>query len=412
MKRSIEDWFTEGIEALAYGKIRRAEKILEQLKKQAPGNLLTIELSGDVARESGNIEEAFEAYRQIADTHNPLSRRAVGYMNLASLHEEQRDVEQALECIGKAIEIYSQLGFDRKRWDAQRYLSEVLLEFGKFSESCSTAQTLLDEIKNHPRRRKFLELAVEVRYQLAESLRFLGRLDESAYHWEKICTLGNKYSWPIELSMGLDGLGVVRQMQGRYEEALKLHNESLEIDRNLRDEEGQSVSLGNLARLHIHLNQWDEAEDYAKQSMEIERRKESILGIAFVNLILAEVDMGRGNYRDAEKRLLQLERLYEREGLTDDSIAVSSQLGVVHRHLGLYDEAEQRQWKVLKLAQEMGHADGVPSTYDELGEIRVAQGKEQEAKEFFEKAIVGFAEIGLDHRVAEVQAKLDLLEGK
>jgi tetratricopeptide (TPR) repeat protein len=146
--------------------------------------------------------------------------------------------------------------------------------------------------------------------------------------------------------------------------------------------------------------------------MEIERRKESILGIAFVNLILAEVDMGRGNYRDAEKRLLQLERLYEREGLTDDSIAVSSQLGVVHRHLGLYDEAEQRQWKVLKLAQEMGHADGVPSTYDELGEIRVAQGKEQEAKEFFEKAIVGFAEIGLDHRVAEVQAKLDLLEDK
>ena len=67
-------------------------------KKQAPGNLLTIELSGDFARESGNIEEAFEAYRQIADPHNPLSRRAVGYMNLASLHEEQRDVEQALEC--------------------------------------------------------------------------------------------------------------------------------------------------------------------------------------------------------------------------------------------------------------------------------------------------------------------------
>lgn len=409
MKRSIEDWFLLGVEALADGDLDRAVRVLRQMEKKSPEHLLTIELRGDVARDSGNTEEAFEQYSRLVDPIHPLPKRAIGFMNLAMLHQSIREVDQAIDCVRQAMEIYAGIQHFEDEWNARRFLCEMLIDFSRFADAASHAQELLDEIKRHPKRHKFLDFAIEVRYYLADSLRYLGQLDESARHWEKICQLGRKHELPVELAMGLDGLGVVRQMQGRYVEALALHNESLELDRNLRDEEGQSVSLGNLARLCIHLEKWDEAQEYALQSLEIERRHESVLGIAFVNLVLAEVDMGRGNFREAEKRLLQLERLYRREGLTDDLIAVSSQLGVVFRHLKRYDEAETMQLKVLELVQDAGHGDGIASTFEELAEIKVAQGDMVEARKNYAKAVEGFLRIGVMHRVEDIRGKLERL---
>lgn len=409
MKRSIEDWYLLGVEALADGDLDRAVRVLKQIEKKSPEHLLTIELRGDIAKESGNTEEAFAHYKLLIDPMHPLPKRAIGLMNLATLHQSLREVDQAIECVRQAMDIYAGIQQVEDEWNARRFLCEMLIDFGRFADAASLAQELLEEIKRHPKRRKFLDFAIEVRYYLADALRFIGELDESAKHWEKICQLGRKHEFPVELAMGLDGLGVVRQMQGRYVEALALHNESLELDRNLRDEEGQSVSLGNLARLCIHLEKWDEAQGYALQSLEIERRHESVLGIAFVNLVLAEVDMGRGNFLEAEKRLLQLERLYRREGLTDDLIAVSSQLGVVFRHLKRYEEAETMQRRVLDLVQEAGHGDGIASTFEELGEIRAALGDWDAARKNFAMAVEGFLRIGVMHRVEDIQGKMERL---
>jgi tetratricopeptide (TPR) repeat protein len=248
MKRSIEDWYLLGVEALADGDLDRAARVLKQLEKKSPEHLLTIELRGDIAKESGNTEEAFAHYQLLIDPMHPLPKRAIGLMNLATLHQSLREVDQAIECVRQATDIYAGIQQVEDEWNARRFLCEMLIDFGRFADAAIHAEELLEEIKLHPKRRKYLDFAIEVRYYLADALRFIGELDESAKHWEKICQLGRKHEFPVELAMGLDGLGVVRQMQGRYVEALALHNESLELDRNLQDEEGQSVSLGNLAR--------------------------------------------------------------------------------------------------------------------------------------------------------------------
>jgi len=205
-------------------------------------------------------------------------------------------------------------------------------------------------------------------------------------------------------------LGVICQVQGRFEEARDLHLESLQINRNIRYLEGQSVNLGNLARLHIQTEEWEQAEEYVRKSMKIEQRNENLLGIAFDKLVLAEIDIGTGRYQAAEKKLLQLEALMSREGKTDDMLAISSQIGLVHRMMGRLDEALERQLQVLAWARRMNHADGIPATLDELAEIESARGNKDQARTYWEEALERYEKLGSEKMVESIRTSLSELE--
>jgi tetratricopeptide (TPR) repeat protein len=214
----------------------------------------------------------------------------------------------------------------------------------------------------------------------------------------------------LQLAIALDGLGVICQVQGRFEEARDLHLESLQINRNIRYLEGQSVNLGNLARLHIQTEEWEQAEEYVRKSMKIEQRNENLLGIAFDKLVLAEIDIGTGRYQAAEKKLLQLEALMSREGKTDDMLAISSQIGLVHRMMGRLDEALERQLQVLAWARRMNHADGIPATLDELAEIESARGNKDQARTYWEEALERYEKLGSEKMVESIRTSLSELE--
>jgi tetratricopeptide (TPR) repeat protein len=234
----------------------------------------------------------------------------------------------------------------------------------------------------------------------------LGRLDDSTTQWEKIAVLAKKYANPALHASALDGLGVVCQIQGRFEQAEEYHLESLHINRNIRYLEGQSVTLGNLARLHIQLEQWDQAEQYIRKSIKIEQKNENLIGLAFDKLILAEIDIGRANYQAAEKKLLQLESLMSREGYGDDLIAISSQLGYVHRMMGRLDEAYERQLNVLDRARKMNHGDGIPAVLDELAEIELARGNREQAKEYWQEALELYEQLGSERMIESIRMSL------
>ena len=139
-------------------------------------------------------------------------------------------------------------------------------------------------------------MAIDTRRSLDEAYRFLGRLEDAKTQWLKVAQVSRKYNDGLQLATALDGLGVICQIQGKFQEAKELHSESLEINRNLRYLEGQSVNLGNLARLHIQLEEWEQAEKYVRKSMKIEQKNENLPGIAFDKLVLAEIDIGREKY--------------------------------------------------------------------------------------------------------------------
>jgi tetratricopeptide (TPR) repeat protein len=52
---------------------------------------------------------------------------------------------------------------------------------------------------------------------------------------------------------------LILKNRGEYDQALKLHNESLEIKRQLGDQRGISQSLGNIANIHYYKGEYDQA---------------------------------------------------------------------------------------------------------------------------------------------------------
>jgi tetratricopeptide (TPR) repeat protein len=410
MNRRIDQLYQEGTIAIADGNLSRGKKLVDKIMALDPLSPMSIELAGDFARASGEIDEALGWYERLTAENFSNEWRGIGFMNIASIHQADRAWDKAIDYFQKALQEFLQLQDQERAWYAKQTIGEVLLECGRFQQSADTLEKLLDEMRAHPKRRRFLDDSLDVRRVLAEAYRFIGRMDDSRYQWEKIESIARKQQNPIQLAVALDGLGVLCQIQGQYEQAEELHLESLKLNRNLRDLDGQSVNLGNLARLYIHLKDWDQAEDYVRKSLKIELKHENLSGISFNKLLLAEIDIGREKYKDAEKKLLQLESLMSRQGETDDLLAISSKIGFVYRMMGRLDEARERQLRVLEEARRMNHADGIPSTLDELAEIELTLGNKQQAKVYWQEALELFEQIGSEKMSQQVRSSLDDLE--
>jgi tetratricopeptide (TPR) repeat protein len=162
--------------------------------------------------------------------------------------------------------------------------------------------------------------------------------------------------------------------------------------------------------LHIQLEEWEQAEKYVRRSMKIEQKNENLPGIAFDKLVLAEIDIGREKYESAETKLLQLESLMAREGRTDDSLAISSQIGFVYRMMGRLDEATERQTKVLAWARRMNHADAVPATLNELAEIELVLGNKDQARVYWEEALELYKQLGSEKMIEALSKGLSDLD--
>ena len=406
MKRQANRLYEDGTIALADGNLVRGRKILDKLKAIAPESPMAIELSGDFARTSGDFDEALEWFDRLVSQEFENKWRGVGYMGMASTYQAQRDLEKALDSYRKALDVFSGIGDFDRIWLIKHLIGELLIEIGMFQQATEVLEEAYNEIRAYRKRRRYFDLALDIRTCLAEAYRMLGRLDDSRAQWEKIAFLSQKYDNPFLNASALDGLGVICQIQGHFDEAKDYHTKSLHINRNIRYLEGQSVNLGNLARLHIQMEQWDQAEQYILKSIKIEQKNENLIGIAFDKLVLAEIDIGRGNYEAAEKKLTQLESLMSREGYGDDLIAISSQPGYVHRMMGRLDEAFERQLDVLARARKMHHGDGVPAVLDELAEIELARGNREQARVYWQEALGLYEQLGSERMIESIRMSL------
>ena len=95
-----------------------------------------------------------------------------------------------------------------------------------------------------------------------------------------------------------------------------------------------------------------------------------------------------------------------REGYGDDMIAISSQLGYVHRMMGRLDEAFERQLIVLDRARKMNHGDGIPAVLDELAEIELARGNREQAKGYWQEALALYERLGSERMIESIRMSL------
>jgi tetratricopeptide (TPR) repeat protein len=165
-----------------------------------------------------------------------------------------------------------------------------------------------------------------------------------------------------------NNLGLVYDSIGQYQEALKFHQQSLAIQREIgvaegtrSDRNGEANSLNNLGNVYQSLGQYQEALEFYQQSLEIERE----IGVA----------EGTRSDRNGEANSL-------------------GNLGNVYGSLGQYQEALHFYQQSLEIQSEIGNRNGEANSLMNLGNVYYSLGQHQEALNFYQQSLEIQRDIG------------------
>jgi tetratricopeptide (TPR) repeat protein len=115
----------------------------------------------------------------------------------------------------------------------------------------------------------------------------------------KRCLVSNDkvtvYKGKESLSAALNNEGYIKDLNGDFDKAMDLYNESLKIKMEIGDYSGQAVTLNNIADIFQKQGKVELAEDFFNRSLEIRKRINEKTGIAesYNNLGFLYEQMGR-----------------------------------------------------------------------------------------------------------------------
>ncbi|MDD7384369.1 MAG: tetratricopeptide repeat protein [Actinomycetaceae bacterium] len=143
----------------------------------------------------------------------------------------------------------------------------------------------------------------------------------------------------------LNNRGLLRQDQGRFDEALELHHEALRRLRSVPGNEvAEATTLNNIASVHAKMKDYAQARQYMEEASEIYERtvgKQSDLYVGQLHN-LASIQALSGDYEGALERLEWVaQRSQEMFGpRSDNTRAALRNLAAVYDHLGQTEKAQ------------------------------------------------------------------------
>ena len=199
------------------------------------------------------------------------------------------------------------------------------------------------------------------RYEYALSTRILGELAPAGELLEALRTEAQTLPEPQPLIAASNGLGLVRQLQGRYEEAETLYLEGLELARQsgaLRMLEPIYVNLAIVTRRRGNLAA---ARGYLDEARAEAHRQGQPVGSAVMNT-LAQIDVLEGNLEAAEEDYEKAISAARRENNKRFEASALANLASLQRRWGQYESATALLMQTLDLRQELGDLSGVART--------------------------------------------------
>ena len=225
-------------------------------------------------------------------------------------------------------------------------------------------------------------------------------LTEPLHRWGFINLIRGLNEETVESATGvvkaaaLHHLGIIHQDQGRYEEAVKMYQESLKIKEEQGNKSGIALTGWGLGMIYAERGKYDKAIENYEKSLEIFEDLDEKKNIAGILHQLGVIHHTQGRYEEAEK--LYQESLKINEELGDKSGIASTlhQLGMIHQDQDRYEEAEKMYQESLKLNEELGDKSGIAISLHQLGIIHQGQGRYEEAEKMYQESLKINEELG------------------
>jgi diguanylate cyclase (GGDEF)-like protein len=211
-------------------------------------------------------------------------------------------------------------------------------------------------------------------------------------------------------AMTAQNLGVIANIRGDLERALRFYVTSLGEFRQLGSASEMCCVLNNMGKLYTDLEQWDSATRSFDEAGQIA----VVLGDVGARILLevnrGELEIARADFVAARDACLKALRLSEETGDSHVLGEVHMHLGTVSRELGEYVRAEQH----FESADVLGHERKEPLLLAEIarerGELYRRQGRNREALQQLNRAHRMFTELRAKREIADLNRMTGRLE--
>ncbi len=182
-------------------------------------------------------------------------------------------------------------------------------------------------------------------------------------------------------------LSVGHAYMGNYAEALVFGEESLQIDKKHGDKKAVSSDLNTMAGLYLLCHDASSAKSYIDEAIEIEKTLDSPTQMAIRCGMAADIYGELGEYPQAME--------FAREAFRLDSLSGNAVKAAVRRSqiAGLYQkqdyplEAKEQLLKALQVLKENEKLHSLSIVYNQLGDLEIEGGKEEDARDYYSKAL-------------------------
>jgi len=234
-------------------------------------------------------------------------------------------------------------------------------------------------------------------HQLARAEEVLGETESARRHYQE--ALAQCPSSVSERPAILHNLAGILAQQGQVEEALKLYEECLELEKEIRDVQGKAATLHQMASILAQQGQVEEALRLYKESLELKEKIGNVQGKAATLHEMAGIQAQQGQVEEALRLYKESLELKEKIGNVQGKAATLHEMAGIQAQQGQVEEALKLYRESLELEEKIGNVQGKAATLHEMAGIRAQQGQVEEALRLYKESLE------LKEKIGNVQGK-------
>ncbi len=233
-----------------------------------------------------------------------------------------------------------------------------------------------------------------------------GRLEDAERLHRESLELAERIGQEQAIAAQLTNLAGVYEARGEYSRAKETLDRAIEIDQTLGDNRALGTDLANLGNLAFRQSKLERAEVLYRRALGLVEQAGDAGEVARITSNLAAVFREGGRLDEAAEALHRSRKMFRSLGDKLGEATVVGSSGLLAMDRGDYLQAEAFLLEALALDRELGRPVGIASRLAGLGIVAARQGRFDEAIGRLREAVLLFEQVGDPHGQAECWANL------
>ncbi len=295
-------------------------------------------LRGDVLKESGEIEQARDAYTHLIDLYGDRPKDkllAMAYKALGDIHRLHQDTDASLRSLEKSLAVFAELGDELEISHTRTNMGNVYWLRGEYPGALRNYRAALTIQK----RLKADADYASTLHNIATIYGISGRTRRGLFLLQHSLRLKKEIGHLGEIARTLNNLGYVYQISGQPAKAAENLSEALEINRRIGSKKELVYNLENLAELMVWAGKLRESMAHLREGIQLSSENGYARHLGALRIHTATVQKRMGQYGEAERSLSLARPSLDEVDDKPLEVALKVQQASLGYHLGKTDSA-------------------------------------------------------------------------